>query len=131
MSKFVTTIAVDVKGVLQALPARGTPLDVRFNPEASTVEVEWDDDDFETGYTFPVEFPLELLKAGRLPKNVRTRKGYEPKAADPGRSFVLSKAPPQELPGGPVSAVRRETVRQKPGGSLTDPKARPQGNAPE
>lgn len=126
MSKFVTVIPVDVHGVLELLPARAVPLDVRFDPEASVVEVEWDDDDFETGFTFPVEFARELLKAKKLPLQVKLRKGHVPGIGSvpaPGRRFAMTKAKPQELPGGPTTEVTRacptpdgEPVDQDKGG---------------
>lgn len=75
MSKFVTRIPVDVDAVKRLLPKRSYVTCVGLHPDKDAVEVFWDDDDFETGYTFPVEFSTELLEARKLPDKVKLRKG--------------------------------------------------------
>lgn len=104
MSKFVTTIPVDVHGVLALLPKRATPLDVRFDPELEVVAVEWDDDDLVTPFTFPLEYSIERLKADQLPEKTVLRNGAPAKSAG-GKKFTLQKAKPQELPGGPTTEL--------------------------
>lgn len=91
MSKFVTRIPIDIHAVLELLPKRATPLDVLFNPNTATVEVHWDDDDLETGYTFPIEFPAPALEQGRVPPGVRVRAGADIRPHQ-GRRFGLGRA---------------------------------------
>lgn len=61
MSLFKTTIPVDVKTVLDKLPARSYVQSVIISADRSQVEVHWGCDDLKTGLTFPVEYRLEDL----------------------------------------------------------------------
>ncbi len=70
MSKFKTSIPVDVKGVMALLPKGVHVHKTLFNAEAQTVEIEWDHDAFRTPVTFAVEFPAENIRTGKLPTGV-------------------------------------------------------------
>lgn len=74
MSKFVTSIPVDVESVRKLLPAKAFFIGLKFNAESSAVELSWEDDNLVTPYTDAIEFPVEALKNRQLPKLVRLRK---------------------------------------------------------
>ena len=73
--------------------------EVKLDREKQRVEIVWDDDDFETGYTFPVEFPVELLEQRKLPVGVKSR----PKA----------NGPPPGAPGGVPTGVKVKVAGTK------------------
>lgn len=54
MSKFKTSIPVEIKAVLDALPPRSFVNGVSL--EGETVVVQWENDDYRTPYTYPVEW---------------------------------------------------------------------------
>lgn len=70
MSKFITSISVDLPSVVKALPAGSYLHAVRLNPVTSVVEVEWEHDAFKTPWTFCTEFPLGDLLGKRTPKGI-------------------------------------------------------------
>jgi hypothetical protein len=74
VSRFITEIPVDVAGALQLLPKNSYLEGVRFDKETSSVVIEWQHDPLETGYTFSFGFPLENLRAQKLPPGVRLRR---------------------------------------------------------
>lgn len=121
MSRFLTTIDVDVQAVLEVLPPRAHPLDVRFNPETCQVEIEWDDDDLVTPWSFAHEYPLELLRARKLPVQTAPRRNLTPAASRKGRKFLLAKAKPQELPGGPTTEIVRAPLARGDGAGTASP----------
>lgn len=63
MSQFKTTIPVDTKAVIDALPKNSFLHEVRFNAAASVCEVLWENDDIKSGYNFAVDMPV-----GNFPK---------------------------------------------------------------
>lgn len=63
MSKFKTSIPVDLDAIKKALPARSFINSVEF--DGDRVSVQWENDDFKTPYTFPVEWQdLSAIPAG-------------------------------------------------------------------
>jgi hypothetical protein len=67
MSKFKTTIPVDVEQVKKLLPP-GAHLDgVTFDAGNNSVEVRWQHDGFRTPLDHAVEYPLAKLIAQNLP----------------------------------------------------------------
>lgn len=62
MSKYKTSIQVDVQSVKELLPAAAYVHGLKWNPETSSVEVVWDHDAFKTPYDYPVEMTVEELK---------------------------------------------------------------------
>lgn len=80
MSRFRTTIPIDLKELLQALPQdtyiHSIVLDREYHPEQqkqppSCVVIEWESAKLKTGYHFAVDYPLEDLKRRRHPSCVR------------------------------------------------------------
>lgn len=70
MSKFTTTIPVDVQEVVRALPAGSSVQKINVKLESSLttasplpvgIEIIWDNDQLKTPYTFPLDFPLKKL----------------------------------------------------------------------
>lgn len=61
MSKFRTTIPVDLKSVIAKLPERSNVLSVEYNAASCEIELIWDNDKLTTPYTFPLDYPLEKL----------------------------------------------------------------------
>ncbi len=71
MSKFKTSIPVDVAGVKQLLP-EGSHIDgVTFDESAGTVSVHWQHDRFRTPFDHAVEFPMPNLERAQVPKGVK------------------------------------------------------------
>ncbi len=66
MSKFKTCIPVDVDAIKALLPSNSFIHGVTWNPEASQVELQWENDRLKTPYTFSVDFPIESLKAKQV-----------------------------------------------------------------
>jgi hypothetical protein len=65
MSKFKTHISVDLDTIKQNLPPRSFVNGIRFDGER--VIVEWENDDFRTPYTTPMEWQdLAKIPAGVL-----------------------------------------------------------------
>lgn len=62
MSKFITSIPVDVEAIKAILPDRSYVHGATFNPQEGRVELVWEHDDYRTPYTFPVELPLSVLE---------------------------------------------------------------------
>ena len=59
MSKLLTTIPVDVQGVLSALPPNSYVHSVTLKPDKTGIEIVWDNPGITTKFTFPVVYPLE------------------------------------------------------------------------
>lgn len=72
MSNFVTVIPVDVEAVRKLLPAGSHVESAEWNGTA--VELKWSHHKIETAFTFHLEFPMEHLKAQRLPEGAHERK---------------------------------------------------------
>lgn len=65
MSKFKTSIPVDLDAIKNALPGRSFINSIEFDRERGTVSVLWENDDFKTPYTFPVDWQdLAKIPAG-------------------------------------------------------------------
>ncbi len=84
MSKFTTKIPVEIKTVLEKLPKHAHVHEVKLAHDRSSVEVIWDHDAFATGFTFPVEFPVENLFAGKVPDGVKVKARVEVDNGTPG-----------------------------------------------
>lgn len=56
MSKFKTTVLVDIAAVKAMLPAGASVTAVTLNADLTGVDVLWEHDNFHTPYTFPVEW---------------------------------------------------------------------------
>ena len=82
MSKYTTHMPVDVKEVIELLPKGSTVLSVSFNPEENKIIILWDNENFVTPFSVPLEFPIGNLLDGNLPDSVRT-KGSKPKESAP------------------------------------------------
>lgn len=80
MSLFSTKLPLDLKPLLESLPKdcyiHSITFDRPFTPTAqkdtpSCVVIEWESAKLKTGYTFPVDYPLEDLQRCRLPSCVK------------------------------------------------------------
>lgn len=65
MSRFKTSIPVDVAAVIKLLPARSYVEAVTLSADRASVELVWGCDDLVTPYTFPVECSVADLQARR------------------------------------------------------------------
>jgi len=63
MSKFKTSIPVDVDSIKKLLPAGSFLHGVSWDAQRSAVDVLWEHDDLKTGRDFPADYSLEKLKA--------------------------------------------------------------------
>ncbi len=70
MSKFITSIPIDVESIKGKLPKGCFIHSISWNAEKSKLEITWEHHKLVTPYTFPVEFPVYNL-SGKLPKDVR------------------------------------------------------------
>ena len=71
MSRFKTTILVDVEAVKASLPKNAFIHGIRFVETPPSVELEWEHDDLKTPYTFSMEFSAADLQAKKLPADVK------------------------------------------------------------
>lgn len=71
MSRFKTIIPVPVAEVKAALPGNAYFHGIKLNDAKDAVVIEWEHDDFKTGYTFAVDFPLATLQARGVPDGVK------------------------------------------------------------
>lgn len=97
MSKYTTHMPVDVKEVIELLPKGSTVLSVSFNPEENKIIILWDNENFVTPFSVPLEFPIGNLLDGNLPDSVRTR-GSKPKESAPLPVVPLESKPPTPPP---------------------------------
>jgi len=88
---------VDVKEVIELLPKGSTVLSVSFNPEENKIIILWDNENFVTPFSVPLEFPIGNLLDGNLPDSVRTR-GSKPKESAPLPAVPLESKPPTPPP---------------------------------
>lgn len=74
MSDFVTNIPVDIESTRKLLPP-GSEIDpnLRWNSESQQLQLTWRHKNLLTPYTFPLEYPVELLKAKEFPKKASVR----------------------------------------------------------
>lgn len=70
MSKFKTSIPVDVASVLETLPAGHYLHGVTWNAADGCVDVVWEHDAFVTQRDFPLAFPATDLKDRTRPEGV-------------------------------------------------------------
>ena len=61
MSRFKTTIPINLGEVINKLPARSYVESVEISADRKSAEVVWGCDDLKTGFTFPVEMPVEKI----------------------------------------------------------------------
>lgn len=74
MSKFKTSIPVDVDAIKKLLPEGAYVHGVEWDEEQKDVNVLWEHDAFKTPVDFPVEFPRVNLEEQKLPEGVTLRK---------------------------------------------------------
>lgn len=63
MSKFKTSVPITLGAVIAKLPKRSYVEAVTISEDRKSAEVIWGCDDLKTGFTFPVEYPVERLNA--------------------------------------------------------------------
>jgi hypothetical protein len=71
MSKFSTTIPVDIASIIAKLPQDNFIHSVSLNADNSGVEIVWESSKFVTPVTFPTEFPVKDIEKKVLPKGVK------------------------------------------------------------
>lgn len=115
MSKFQTSIPVDLATIKNALPPRSFVNDVVFDGER--VIVNWENDDYQTPYTFPVEWrDLNQVPAGvrhgttpaapKAPAQRATPKMYPAVSGQQTSSPSPQKAKPDD-----AAAVKKKTAK--------------------
>lgn len=81
MSQFKTIIQVPVESIIAKLPPGSfvhPEYGFKWDREARQLTVIWENDDFKTGLTIPVEFPESALDSKKLPDGVRKTPAPEP-----------------------------------------------------
>ena len=68
MSKFKTSIPVDVEAIKKLLPAGAFLHGVEWDEEQKDVNIIWEHEGLVTGRDYPLEFPRENLEKQKLPK---------------------------------------------------------------
>lgn len=72
MSKFTTTIPVSVEAVTGSMPKGSFLNEVKLGDDKKSVVIEWENDDYKTPFTGPVELsPLVLEGKEPLPATVK------------------------------------------------------------
>lgn len=120
MSKFKTTIPVDVAAVKKLLPAGAFFDGVSFDDETNSVEVRWQHDPFKTPFDHAIEFPIEHLQAGEVPSFVKAEKRVpavaspvEPSAeAEPTSESTPSEAAVEDVPTAGAKTVAKKSGRK-------------------
>lgn len=69
MSKFITKLPIDVTEVTGRLPSKSEVREVTWN--GKELEIQWDNQDLETPFTFPVELTVKDLFDKKLPECVK------------------------------------------------------------
>lgn len=78
MALFKTELKTEAEQFVKDLPKRATLQGISMTPEHNIV-ILWENEDLHTGLTVPTDYPLNMLRAGKLPQ--RTVKASErPKA---------------------------------------------------
>lgn len=76
MSTFATKLPVDLDTIKALLPKGSHVESVKWNAERGEMEIQWDNAELITPFSFPVDFSIAQLKAGELPEKtvIRERK---------------------------------------------------------
>lgn len=69
MSKFNTTLKIDIAGVIKLLPPRSYVHSIKMGAEKDSLVITWDSDLFKSKYE-ESEFTIEQLREGSVPVNV-------------------------------------------------------------
>ena len=102
MSKFKTSIAVDVAAVKELLPEGSFLHGVNWDAKHGTVDLLWEHEKILTGRDFPVEFPAAVLHGQQqLPEGIRVLPGVKP-AAKPAATEVTKATEATEEVSHPV-----------------------------
>lgn len=108
MSKFKTTIPVDLDGVLSKLPKGSAVLGITLREDKKAVEVVWDHDQFRTPYTFPVDCP----DPENPPVTAPTKPEPEPAPASGQEADSVSQPEPVAADAAPVSGQGADSPSQ-------------------
>jgi hypothetical protein len=75
MSKFSTTIPVNVEAVTDSLPKNSFIHGVRIGDDKKSIVIDWEQDDWRTPYTVPVEVSPDALTGKEpLPETVKCKR---------------------------------------------------------
>jgi len=128
MSEFKTKIPVDLKALVAKLPPRSYVSTVKLAEDRQSVELVWGCDDFKTGFTFPVDCPLDKVSSPPVAAKAASPKSkvQSPESNEPG---AASKAKPLgELVQHPTHAP--VDLKRKPAPSPAKPLVAPPKHAP-
>lgn len=70
MSFFKTTIPIDIEAIKALLPKDHSVEKIEFDARACRLDLFWHSSVLVSPFTFAVEFPVDALKAHKLPDNV-------------------------------------------------------------
>jgi len=82
MSKFKTSIPVDVESIKKLLPEGAYLHGVEWDKQQSDVNILWEHDKFVTPHDFATEFPRANLEQEKLPDGVKFYRPPKPKQAE-------------------------------------------------
>jgi hypothetical protein len=92
MSKFVTSIPVDVEAIKRSLPPGAFFHHVQAGVGLERVEVVWEHEGLKTPWDYPLEFPAALLGTKQLPAGViDTRRTTAPDPTGAGKPIAPHK----------------------------------------
>ena len=95
MSRFITTIPIDVDRVIKLLPKRSDVESVEFKPETSSIAIHWSNENAETGLLIPIEWKLAFLDLPKgkqlLPSRVKWTPPVDPAAKKQGNTPLTEK----------------------------------------
>jgi hypothetical protein len=128
MSKFFTSIAVDVESVKKLLPEGSVFERMVWNSRASAIEIYWENEAFKTPFDHARAFPVTDLVGQRLPPDVILDPSWRkapapapkpelaPEAATtgPAPAAAVPEQPATDGPQPPASAAPVMTPAAKP-----------------
>jgi hypothetical protein len=71
MSKFVTSLPLDIEAIKELLPAGSDFSSVEWNKAESRLDFFWEHDKLKTPFTFAHPVSLEALQCEELPREIR------------------------------------------------------------
>lgn len=118
MSKFKTTLPIQVNELVATLPRGCAVLEIKLREDLRGVDVIWDHDKFHTGFTFPVDCPDPSnppVKLAPSPLPPETALASSEPAAAVSRQEPDSASQPEQLAedARPVKAGLRTPIKKR------------------
>ncbi len=96
MSKFHTSIPIDIDAAFAKLPVGSRVVNYSLDQASRQLAVEWENDKLLTPYNVPIPFPLEDLRIGKIPPYTNSWVDWGSAAPAPQTPTPVEK--PAEIP---------------------------------